>query len=81
MIFAGDQSAAGKATNNNIPGVTLTITNEKVVSTILYSGILLPGFSHSYNAYIFGTIPVTYKHAASTSSDAANVTFVYKTPA
>jgi hypothetical protein len=79
MVFAGGQSVAGKATNNNILGVTLTIKNNFTVSTTIYSGILFPGASHQYSDYIFGTIPVTYRHSASTASDAANVTFVYTT--
>jgi hypothetical protein len=79
MVIAGGQQLDGKATNNNILGVTLTIKSEFTSSTTLYSGILLPGFSHTYSDYIFGTIPLTYRHSASTSSDAANVVFLYTT--
>lgn len=77
MVIVGNQQLAGTATNKNILGVTLTIKDDFAVNTTFYSGILLPGFSHNYSDYRFGQLPITYRHSASTSSDAANVAFLY----
>jgi hypothetical protein len=80
MKFTGNQKVTGKVSNNNILGVTLTINrNFAGVESTLFSGILLPGGSKTYDDHIFGNPPLTYHHLAETSSDAAFVNFRYDT--
>ncbi|UYQ91422.1 chitin binding domain-containing protein [Chitinophaga horti] len=78
MVISGGTQMDGKATNNNILGVTLVWTKQFTSSTTIYAGILLPGNSITHSDYIWGTVPRTYHHSASTSSDAANITFNYR---